>query len=350
MSARRIEIGGVGIGDGERPFVIAEIGVNHDGDASRALELVDAAAAADADAIKTQCFRADLLMSGASALAKYQADAGERDPREMLRRLELDDLAMRAVVERAKERGVLAIVTVFSLELVDAASEMGWDAYKFASPDIIHRPLIERIAALGRPMLLSTGAASPDEVERAYGWVRECGAADRCAFFQCVSSYPAGDADASLGGIGALRDALPCPIGYSDHTQGVDTSALAVCAGASILEKHLTYDRAAKGPDHAASLDPTQFAEYVRQARRAHTMLGAREKRVQQCEADVRRVSRQSLISARSLRAGERLTRDMLTMKRPGTGIPPFMLDSVIGSTLARDVEADVPLVKEDLA
>jgi N-acetylneuraminate synthase/N,N'-diacetyllegionaminate synthase len=350
VSDRVLEIGGRRVGDGERPFIIAELGVNHDGSVERALAMVDAAAAAGADAIKTQCFRADLLMSGASALAKYQADAGERDPREMLRRLELDDAAMRAVVERARSRGVLAIVTVFSLELVETASAMGWHAYKFASPDITHRPLIERVASLGKPMLLSTGAASLDEAERAFGWVRELGAAERCAFFQCVSSYPARDEDASLGAIGVLRDALPCPVGYSDHTPGVDTGALAVCAGATILEKHLTYDRGAKGPDHAASLDPAQFAEYVRLAHRAGAMLGPRRKRVLESESDVRRVSRQSIVSTRALRAGERVTREMLTVKRPGTGLPPYQLDGVVGRTLARDVGADTPLTDGDLS
>lgn len=350
MSDRALHIGARRIGDDERPFVIAELGVNHDGDVARALEMVDAAADAGADAIKTQCFRADLLMSGASSLAKYQADAGERDPRAMLRRLELDDEAMRAVVDRARSRGVLAIVTVFSLELVESASAMGWDAYKFASPDVIHRPLIERVASLGKPLLLSTGAASLDEATRAYGWVREFGASDRCAFLQCVSSYPARDEDASLGGVGALLDALTCPVGYSDHTPGVDTGALAVCAGATILEKHLTYDRGAKGPDHAASLDAAQFAEYVRLAHRAHAMMGPRRKRVLESESDVRRVSRQSIVSTRALRAGERVTRGMLTVKRPGTGIPPFDLDGVVGRTLARDVDADTPLTDGDLS
>lgn len=349
MSARTLDIAGRRIGDDRPPFIIAELGVNHDGDPRRALDLVDAAADAGADAIKTQCFRADLLMSGASALAKYQADAGERDPRAMLRRLELPDDAMRAVVDRARSRGVLAIVTVFSLELVDDAASMGWDAYKFASPDIIHRPLIERVSAIGRPLLLSTGAASLDEAERAHQWLDNLGAADRCAFFQCVSSYPARDDDASLGGVGALRDALPCPIGYSDHTPAIDAGALAVCAGAALLEKHLTYDRAARGPDHAASLDPAQFAEYARLARRAHAMLGPRRKRVLNCEADVRRVSRQSIVAARALRAGETLTRGALTVKRPGTGLPPYALAGILGRTVARDVAADTPLVEADL-
>src|SRR5690606_33999598 len=126
--------------------------------------------------------------------------------------------------------------------------------------------------------------------------------------------------------------------------------ALAVCAGATILEKHLTYDRAARGPDHAASLDPTQFAEYVRLARRAHSMLGARRKELLPSEADVRRVSRQSIVSTRAVRAGERITRDMLTIKRPGTGLPPFALADSIGRTARRDIAADTPITGDDLA
>jgi sialic acid synthase SpsE len=350
MSERRFEIGGRAIGDDSTPLIIAELGVNHDGDPSRAIEMVDAAADAGADAVKTQCFRADLLMSRASSLAKYQRDAGEDDPRAMLRRLELDDDAMRAVIARARQRGVLAIVTVFSLELVESASGMGWDAYKFASPDVINRPLLEAVTRLGRPVLVSTGAATLEETLRAYGWLREWNGSDRCAFLQCVSSYPARIEDASLGGIGALLDALSCPVGYSDHTPGVDTGALAVCAGASVLEKHLTYDRSAKGPDHSASLDPDQFAEYVRLARRAHTMLGKRAKSVAACEADVRRVSRQSIVAARAIAAGERITRDSVTIKRPGTGLAPYLMDETLTRTAARDIAADMPIQAEDLA
>ncbi|MGP1309969.1 MAG: N-acetylneuraminate synthase family protein [Phycisphaerales bacterium] len=350
MRTRTMHIGARSVGDTAPPFVIAEIGVNHDGDPARALRLVDAAADAGADAVKVQHFRADLLMSAASTLAAYQANAGERDPREMLRRLELNGETLAAVAQRARERGLLAIATVFSVELVDVAARVGWDAYKFASPDIVHRPLIERVAALGTGLIVSTGAADADEVARAHEWLREVGAADRCVFLQCVSSYPAPDDQASLGGIGALLDLLPCPIGYSDHTPGVDTGALAVCAGATMLEKHLTYDRSAAGPDHAASLDPEQFREYVRHARRAHAMLGPRTKRVLECEHDVRRVSRQSLVARRTLRSGETISPDALTVKRPGLGLPPHLLNEVVGRAVARDVAADTPLTESDLA
>lgn len=176
---------------------------------------------------------------------------------------------------------------------------------------------------------------------------------------QCVSSYPTPSDQASLAAIGALREATDLPTGYSDHTQDVDTGAIAVACGACILEKHLTYDRAAKGPDHAASLDPDAFARYVRLARAARVdppvisphdpRLGPCEKRVLDCERDVRAVSRQSIVASRSLPAGHAISTDDLTIKRPGAGLPPWRLRETIGHRLARAVEADTPLSDEDL-
>lgn len=348
---------------GERPYIIAEIGVNHDGEARRAIELVDAAASAGADAIKLQLFRTDLLMSRAARLAAYQKSAGEHDPFTMLRRLELSIDDMAPIVRRAHALNLDAIVTVFSVELVPEAERLDWDAYKSASPDIINRPLLEAMAATGRPLIVSTGAASADEVTRAATWLRRCD--DRLAFLQCVSSYPTPPSDAALGGMLALRDALHVAVGYSDHTAEVDTGALAASLGARILEKHLTYDRAAPGPDHRASLDPTMFAEYVAMARQgapvpigaseapsltADPRVGAIEKCVLSIERDVRNVSRQSLVARRAIDAGETIARADLTIKRPGVGVPPWRLNEVVGRAAARAIEADAPLVDDDLA
>ncbi len=355
------------IGAGRPPLVIAELGVNHDGSAERALALVDAAAGAGADAVKVQWFEAERLMSRASRLAGYQREAGERDPVEMLRRLELGADAMAAVVDRAHARGVAAIVTVFSAALVPGAVSLAWDAYKTASPDIIHRPLLEALCAAGKPLIVSTGAAELQEVLRASLWLEDARREGRLAFLQCVSSYPAADEDAALGGMAALSGALDLPIGYSDHTAGIDTGELAVSLGAVILEKHVTHSRAAAGPDHAASLEPAGFAEYARRARAAAGLgstaraalaerarrdrrFGTDQKVVLPCERDVRHVSRQSIVAARALRSGESLRAEDLTVKRPGTGLPPFRMRSVIGRTLARDVERDMPLQEADVA
>ncbi len=338
-------------------YVIAEIGVNHDGAPEKALDLVDAAAAAGADAVKLQYFQTDLLMSKSAKLAAYQKAAGESDPIAMLRRLELRLEQMAPIVTRTKAAGLHAIVTVFSTELVERAETLAWDAYKTASPDIVHRPLLERLARTGRPLIVSTGAARAEEVATAAGWLRSWGTAGRVATLQCVSSYPTPMAEAELGGIGALQVLTSGPVGYSDHTAGEDTGAMAVRMGATLLEKHLTYSRQAKGPDHSASLEPDGLKRYVGLARAAaesgeRTAIPAaqRVKRVLPIEEDVRRVSRQSVVAARALSPGTVLVESDLTIKRPGIGIPAADFSRVPGKRVVRAIEADCVIAWEDVA
>lgn len=387
-----MQIGNRQIGPLDPPYIIAEIGVNHDGSVDRALELTRAAHAAGADAVKLQLFTADLLMSRASKLAAYQQAAGENDPLDMLRRLELSIRQMEPVVALAHRLGIHAIVTCFSVDLVDEAERLPWDAYKTASPDIIHKPLLDRLAATGKPLIVSTGASTLDEVQRAVEWLRP--AHERLALMQCVSSYPTRREDAELGGIQSLRQIFAGPVGYSDHTANDVTSYFAARAGALLLEKHLTYDKQATGPDHAASLEPREFASYVQYARESHrehketparldepadpkgaalpgsltqsqirhmafqiagqSRIGAAipnpVKRVLDIEQDVRRVSRQSITTKNTLPAGHVIRREDLTFKRPGTGIEPFRIDEVIGKKAARAVNIDMPIMPEDLA
>lgn len=340
-----MKIGQREIGWKRPPYIIAEIGVNHDGSVERALDLVDAAAQAGADAVKTQFFVTDLLMSRAAALADYQRAAGESDPHAMLRRLELSADQLGAISARAHQRGLHSIATIFSLPLVQHAQRLHVDAYKTASPDITHRPLLEVLAQTGKPMIVSTGAATIDEVIRARNWLS---AAD-VLFMQCVSAYPTEPTCAALGGIAALSAELQDLVGYSDHTPLVETGALAVAAGACALEKHLTYDRAAAGPDHSASLDPEEFARYVKLARAAHEMLGEHTKVVQPIEADVRRVSRQSIVAAQTIEPGQRITESDLAFKRPGAGLEPWQCDQVVGREAAHRIPADTPIRAEDL-
>ncbi len=367
-----MHIGTREIGPSSPPYIIAELGVNHDGDPARALELVRLAAGAGADAIKLQLFQADLLMGKAAKLAAYQKAAGETDPVEMLRRLELSIDDMAPCVELAHELGVHAIVSVFSVELVPLAQTLPWDAYKTASPDIINRPLLDALAATGKPLIISTGASTLDEVRRAVDWLKPIH--DRLAVLQCVSSYPTPFESCELGGVLALRAAFPgLPIGYSDHTSTEATGLEAANLGAVMLEKHFTYSRAAAGPDHAASLDPQRFSIYVnttkvgaqmasmitpdlpKELRSAMRLVNTPPpgiepvKRVLPIEQDVRTVSRQSLTTRRDLAPGHTLTRADLTIKRPGTGIPPFELDAVIGKRLARAIEGDMPLTHQHL-
>lgn len=337
-----------------RPYVIAEIGVNHDGDVGRAIELVKAAAHAGADAIKVQFFQTDRLLCGAARLAEYQVDAGARDPFSMLRGLELTIEEMGEIVRAAHICELHAIVTVFSLSLVEAAAALGWDAWKIASPDLINKPLLEEVARLDRPMIVSTGAAHADEVRRAIKWI-EALRADY-VLLQCVSAYPTPRDLAALDVIPTLGAMSRRPVGYSDHTADLDTGARAVEWGASILEKHLTYDRSAPGPDHAASLERDQFAEYVRRARMAAREAPTTSPRHQAAklvlpiEEDVRIAARQSIVIVRDLPEGHILASGDLTIKRPGTGIEPWRLDAVVGQRLARAVESDRPLTDDDLA
>jgi N,N'-diacetyllegionaminate synthase len=343
-----MQIGDRQVGLDQPPYIIAEIGVNHDGEVGRALELTDAAADAGADAVKLQFFETDRLMSKAAKLAAYQKNAGETDPIEMLRRLELTIDEMARVVDRAHERGIHAIVTVFSTELVAVAESLAWDAYKSASPDIVNRPLLEALMATGKPMVVSTGASTLDEVVRAVGWLDD--AKDRLAVLQCVSCYPA--PDSAMDGIGAIQNTIGLATGYSDHTDSVLTGREATNRGAVLLEKHLTYDPNAQGPDHRASLSPEMMRQYIvaldgRSVGRSASHNGS-SKRVLDCERDVREVSRQSVVSACDIAPGTTIMRDMLTIKRPGTGILAYGLDTVVGRVATRAIEQDVPMIEED--
>jgi N,N'-diacetyllegionaminate synthase len=388
-----MRIGNREIGINHRPYIIAEIGVNHDGDVERALELTDAAADANADAIKLQFFETDRLMSKAAKLAAYQKNAGETDPIEMLRRLELNIDEMARVVERAHSKNIHAIVTVFSTELVEIAETLPWDAYKTASPDIVNKPLLEALMQTGKPMIVSTGASTMEEVICAVDWLDS--ARDRLAVLQCVSSYPAPKLE--LGGIRAIAEKTRLPTGYSDHTKSHRSGNSAVCAGACILEKHITDDRGRLGPDHNASLLTMQLNAYCEMSRsavagratfcklvdaitqsrsvdpdisllqsipkdlhnEAYPVVGAENlylagesdviKRVLDCEQDVRTVSRQSVVTTTDIPSGTTITRDMLTIKRPGTGILACNLESVIGCTTSQPIEADVPIQETDL-
>ena len=334
------------IDDSRAPYIIAEIGVNHDGALSRALELVDAAADAGADAVKFQMFDADLLLSKAARLAAYQDDAGAPDPMTLLSQLQLNNDDLKTALERAHSRNIHAIVTVFSPGLVDAASDMGWDAWKTASPDGINKPLIDQLTSHHLPMLLSTGTMTVDEITRLLTWVRDV----PHALLHCVSAYPTPEDAASLGAIAAIAQQFNVVTGYSDHTSALDTGALAVAAGARILEKHLTWNRAAPGPDHQASIEPDEFQTYCAQAHRAFRMTGPSRKAPHTLEDDVRAVSRQSLVSERRIEVGEKLRAQDLTVKRPGTGIEPWRIDDIIGRTAARTIDADVPIQESDLA
>jgi N,N'-diacetyllegionaminate synthase len=348
-SQKTLRIADRPIGPEHRTLVIAEIGVNHDGSVRRALELVELAAACGADAVKLQLFSASTLMHASSQFATYQEDrVDDADPVAMLRRYELSPSDVREVVAAILKRGLLPIATPFSPSDVDVVSELHLPAVKVASPDLVNRPLLERVARLNVPLIASTGAATMDEIETTCGWLR--GWRSAFALLHCVSSYPTPADQANLCWIGEMSARFEVPVGFSDHTTETMAGALAVAAGATIIEKHLTYNRKAKGPDHSASADPEQFAAYVRMIRQAEVLRGAPGKRVLDVEQDVRRVSRQSLVALRDLQPGEKLTAADVTVQRPGTGISAADVTAAVGRRIARPVQRGTMLQWDMLA
>lgn len=346
---RAIRIGPKVVNRDGPPLVMAEIGVNHDGDVEKGMRLVIAAGAATCEAVKFQLFDPLLLLSREAALVEYQEKAAG-SAEELLGGLVLTPGQMAPLVKKAKELGMAAVVTPFSPELVEACEQMGVDAIKLASPDLVNRPLVERAAESGLPLIISTGAAELAEIERTVGWLWKGGAGERTAILHCVSSYPTAAERATLGAISVLRQRFAeMPIGYSDHTGETFTAAMAVGCGACLLEKHLTLDKKGKGPDHAASLEPAEMSEYCALARIGYAMRGPFAKQVLTEELQVRQQTRQSVVVRDDIAVGTVLRREMLTVKRPGTGIPAAEMDAVVGRKLLRGVKANSVLRWEDV-
>lgn len=337
------------IGPGRPTFVIAEIGVNHDGSPQKALELVRIAANCGADAVKLQLFRATILMHPTTSFAEYQKDrVKDGNPIDMLRKYELPADALRRIVQNIRDLKMVPLATPFSPPDIETAAQLRLPAVKIASPDLVNRPLLAAAHQYNKPMIVSTGASTLEEVDQSVGWLRAWRAP--FALLHCVSGYPTPAAKANLCWISELTNRYNVPVGYSDHTTDVVTGALASAAGAYIVEKHLTYDRNAKGPDHAASVDPTQFGRYVRQIREADEMRGNPGKRVLEIEQDVRTVSRQSLVVKRALAVGEVLREQDITVQRPGTGMSASMIESAIGRRTKQAIPAGSILQLEMLA
>ena len=333
----------------ERVFVIAEAGVNHNGDLALAEKLVDAAKAAGADAVKFQTFRSDNVASDTAALAPYQSAAGMRDGQKaMLAKLELDELAHQRLQARARKAGLEFLSTPFDEESADMLDRLEIPRFKIPSGEITNKGLIEHVARKGRPLILSTGMSTLDEVRRAVGWISAVSSAP-LTVLHCVTEYPAPADQINLRAMDALREALGLPVGYSDHTLGTEISVAAVALGAAMIEKHLTLGRAMIGPDHAASLEPAEFAEMIRQIRAVSSALGDGVKRPAPCEEKNRAATRRSLVAARALPAGRALARADLAAKRPDVGVSPADLDRVLGKTLRRALRRDEPLTENCL-
>jgi N-acetylneuraminate synthase len=351
MDSMVITLGDRSIGAGQPCFIIAEAGVNHNGDPALAHRLIDVAFQAGADAVKFQTFSADRLVTLDAPKAEYQLQQTEASESqyEMLKRLELSADTLRELQRHCHQVGLRFMSTPFDEDSVDLLNELGVTIFKTPSGEITNLPYLAHVARTGKPLIVSTGMATLGEVETAVNTIRSTGNSD-LILLQCVSNYPADPADVNLRAMQTLAQAFGVPIGFSDHTQGLEIALAAVALGACVIEKHFTLDWTLPGPDHAASLEPDQLKAMIRGIRHVEAALGDGRKRPTASEANTAAVARKSLVAAHDLKAGTILSNEMIAVKRPGTGLPPMLLPQVIGRTLRVDVRAGTLITWEMLA
>jgi len=348
--AEGFSLNGRRVGGGAPCFVIAEAGVNHNGDLDLARQLIDEAVAAGADAVKFQTFKAERLVTPMAPKAAYQSanDPTQESQFEMLRRLQLPDTWYPDLMARCARAGVVFMSTPFEEDSADQLHRLGMATFKLPSGELTNLPFLSHVARLGRPMIVSTGMAVLDEVEEALAAIRRAGDPP-VVLLHCVSRYPTPIDEANVRAMVTLSDAFGVPVGYSDHTEGIEAPLAAVALGAVVVEKHLTVDRGLPGPDHRASLEPAELAEMVRRLRLVERSLGTGHKNPSLEERGTAAVARKSLVLTRARPQGHRLTAEDLAIRRPGTGLPPSAFTMVVGRMLARALPGDAVLSSEDL-
>lgn len=342
---RKIKVGGRIIGHGCPCFVIAEAGVNHNGNLDMALQLVDASVRAGADAVKFQTFTAERIVTRDAPKAAYQKETTDSSESQlqMLRKLELSSQDHRRLQTYCEERGIIFLSTPFDEKSADFLEELNIPAFKIPSGEITNLPFLEHVAHKGKPLILSTGMSSLEEVASAVAVIRGTGNRD-LVLLHCVSAYPADPADVNLFAMQTMSAAFGVPVGFSDHTLGIEVALAAVALGSCVIEKHFTLSRALPGPDHRASLEPGELTALVRGVRIVEVALGDGRKEPVLSEADAATVARKSIVTAHDIPAGATITMDSLVMKSPGQGLPSSMLGKVIGRVAVKDIPADTLL------
>jgi sialic acid synthase SpsE len=337
----QVTIGGRPVGAGAPCFVIAEAGANHDRKLSQARELIDVAADAGADAVKFQTYSAETLYSSKTPPFSYLAAMGvTKSVYEVIRENELPREWQGELAAHARKRSILFFSSPFDRAAVDELDALDVCAFKWASFEIVDLPLLAYAAGKGRPLILSTGMSSLGDVHDAVETVYAAGNPD-LVLLHCVSLYPTRADQANLRMMDTLRDAFGVPVGFSDHTPGITVPVAAAARGASVIEKHFTLSRRLIGPDHPFAVEPGELRDMVQGIRDAEASLGSPRKRMLPEEAEMARLGRRSVIARVDIPEGTRITADMLIVKRPGYGIPPKLLDVVIGRVARRDIAAD---------
>ncbi len=349
-----IRLPGRTVAPGEPVFVIAEAGVNHNGDTAMALDLVDVAAEAGADAVKFQTFKAENIILGNAPKARYHIETTGSDAEqtwfELLKSQEMDRAMHEAVIRRCAERGILFLSTPYDDDSVDLLDALDVALFKVASTDANNIPFLSYMASKGRPMILSTAMCELAEVEASVAAIRDAGV-DQLIVMQCTGSYPAPAAEANLKAMRAIAGACDVAVGYSDHVPGFNAAIAAVALGACAYEKHFTLDRALPGPDHRASLEPVELKALVAAIRETEAMLGDGVKRVMDCERENRGKLRKFVVAKRAIARGQIIARADLTTKRTGgVGFEPSQLSGLVGRTAGCDIAADEAITGDMLA
>lgn len=340
-NASKIKIKNKTIGAGQACFIIAEVGVNHNGGIKLAKKLIDAAKACGADAVKFQTFWADELALRTAPKANYQKMSDRHASQyHMLKDLQLSEKDFIDLLAYAQKNHIIFLSSPFDRKSAEFLYELGVPAFKIGSGELTNLPFLRKIAKYGKPIILSTGMASMGEVKEAVKTILSAGNR-KLVLLHCTSNYPAKYNNINLKAMNVLNDHFSLPVGYSDHSTGIEVAIAAVALGASVIEKHLTLNRNMPGPDHLASLEPKEMAELIRSVRNVELSLGDGEKRPAKSELGIRKISRKSIVAATDIAIGQKISEDMITMKRPGTGILPKHFNRIIGRRAKQNIKKD---------
>jgi N,N'-diacetyllegionaminate synthase len=328
----------------QQTLVIAEVGVNHNGDFQLAKKLIDVARDAGADVVKFQTFQASQLVTDYAEQASYQQKALDNTEGQltMLKRLELHPEQHAKLIEHCNQKDIEFLSTAFDMSSIDLLASLKPKRWKVPSGEITNLPYLRQIGSQGQPVILSTGMANLGEIEAALLVLEHAGTTrSNITVLHCTTEYPAPSEEVNLRAMNTIANAFGVAVGYSDHTDGISVPIAAVAMGATVIEKHLTLDRNMQGPDHKASLEPGQFSAMVQSIRTIENALGDGIKLPTISEKNNLPVARKSLVAARPIFAGELFSDENLTAKRPGTGISPMYWDTWIGRVASRDFATD---------
>jgi N,N'-diacetyllegionaminate synthase len=327
-----------------KTLIIAEAGVNHNGDLNLAKQLVSAAATAGADFVKFQTFKAAELVTRTAKKADYQAQAtgNSESQYEMLLRLELTEVMHRELIAHCMNCNIGFLSTAFDIESVNLLAGFGQECFKIPSGEINNLPYLRHIGQLGKSIILSTGMSTMGEIEMAIEVLLSVGAErEKLTVLHCTTEYPTPMSEVNLHAMQTIGSAFGVAVGYSDHTQGIEVAIAAVAMGASVIEKHFTLDRSLPGPDHQASLEPAELTSMIKAIRNIESALGDGIKRLTPSETKNKLVARKSLVASREIKVGEIFSEENIAIKRPGTGISPMRWFEVLGKTAVRNFLAD---------